>query len=457
MPSTVAVEIVRARGQRFFADIANLTPRSFFLKTKASLEFREIIDVTLFDITFSGEVVYVATAEPWGALVVFTAPEVVLDVIQVKSSEIEIIARPDPAFNDRTEPQELMSADLTPGAVFVEPPTAIVEITDEASPSPPEVRIPAPRAASAPSAPELQSAASALARAASSPIPLGRNTSQRPAPRAPSRPTAPQPAKVGDAAPPVDPSRSGPVPALSSSPVPAKVSSSSGTISAVNRPSSAPTARNPSAPAPPSSPPRQSSGGLPAMSRTSSGAPPAPRASSSAPAPSPQKRPSSSASIPVGQRPQSMPPKAESKPPAASPTAPFDGTSPTSQLERESWAIFDGDANPTNPDAGAEIRAEASLESNGAELPLLESDGVTLRFSSIHQYKAQHKANIAHGGIIARSGPIPIGTQKFIGILIPGKDRYTVSARVTFIGAGTVGFGIDSFPIHRAQLKAFAD
>ena len=91
------------------------------------------------------------------------------------------------------------------------------------------------------------------------------------------------------------------------------------------------------------------------------------------------------------------------------------------------------------------------------DLPLLESDGVTLRFATADQYRAQHKANIAHGGIIVRSMPLPIGTQKFLGIEIPGRDRYTISARVTFIGDGTVGFVIDSFPIHKAQLKAFAE
>jgi hypothetical protein len=151
--------------------------------------------------------------------------------------------------------------------------------------------------------------------------------------------------------------------------------------------------------------------------------------------------------------------------------------SDTSLLEADAWAIMRPNTSPNSESASVIIDdLELALGDNSAasrgeprvpfaqpapvgspELPLLEADGVTLRFQSITQYKTQHRANIAHGGIIVRSGPIPIGTQKFIGIQIPGKDRYTVSARVTFIGDGTVGFVIDSFPIHRAQLKAFAD
>jgi hypothetical protein len=91
------------------------------------------------------------------------------------------------------------------------------------------------------------------------------------------------------------------------------------------------------------------------------------------------------------------------------------------------------------------------------DLPVLEPDGVTLRFGSADQYRTQHKANIQHGGIIVRASPLAIGTQKFLGIEVPGRERYTVSARVTFIGEGTVGFVIDSFAIHKAQLKSFTD
>jgi hypothetical protein len=64
---------------------------------------------------------------------------------------------------------------------------------------------------------------------------------------------------------------------------------------------------------------------------------------------------------------------------------------------------------------------------------------------------------VQHGGIIARASALPIGSQRFLGIEIPGQSRYTVSVRVTFIGEGVVGFTIDSFPSHRAQLKIFAD
>lgn len=91
------------------------------------------------------------------------------------------------------------------------------------------------------------------------------------------------------------------------------------------------------------------------------------------------------------------------------------------------------------------------------DLPALEPDGVTLRFQSKGQYREQHRTNIQHGGIIAQAAAIALGTQRFISIEIPGHDRYTVSARVTFIGDGSVGFVIDSFAMHRAQLRAFAE
>lgn len=92
-----------------------------------------------------------------------------------------------------------------------------------------------------------------------------------------------------------------------------------------------------------------------------------------------------------------------------------------------------------------------------SDLPVLEGDGVTLRFSSSSQYREQHKINVQHGGIIARSAPLPIGSQRFLGLEIPGQSRYTVSARVTFLGEGVVGFTIDSFPNHRTQLRTFAE
>jgi hypothetical protein len=105
----------------------------------------------------------------------------------------------------------------------------------------------------------------------------------------------------------------------------------------------------------------------------------------------------------------------------------------------------------------APVVIDAAPTAADNELPQLENDGVTLRFASLNQYRVQHKANIAHGGIIVRSAPLAIGTQKFLVLLIPGRERYTVSARVTFIGDGTIGFVIDSFPMHKTQLKSLAD
>jgi hypothetical protein len=92
----------------------------------------------------------------------------------------------------------------------------------------------------------------------------------------------------------------------------------------------------------------------------------------------------------------------------------------------------------------------------GTEIPILDS-GVNVRFASHEQFRSQHASNISHGGIIVRADPLPIGTQRFLALHIPGRDKYTVSARVTFAGNGTLGFAIDSFHTHKEPLRVFAE
>ncbi len=92
----------------------------------------------------------------------------------------------------------------------------------------------------------------------------------------------------------------------------------------------------------------------------------------------------------------------------------------------------------------------------GTEIPILDS-GVNVRFASHEQFRSQHASNISHGGIIVRADPLPIGTQRFLALHIPGREKYTVSARVTFAGNGTLGFAIDSFHTHKEPLRVFAE
>lgn len=151
------------------------------------------------------------------------------------------------------------------------------------------------------------------------------------------------------------------------------------------------------------------------------------------------------------------PPSAPRISPARSPSAIGGGLAGQAQVATPAPVLARAPSTVAPARAPSTIAVTPAPAGGSADLPLLENDGVTLRFASADQYRSQHKANIAHGGIIVRSSPLPIGTQKFLGVEIPGRERYTISARVTFIGDGTVGFVIDSFPIHKAQLKAFAD
>ncbi len=91
-----------------------------------------------------------------------------------------------------------------------------------------------------------------------------------------------------------------------------------------------------------------------------------------------------------------------------------------------------------NEDTGIEV-----------QLPELEDDG-TLSFASPASFKAQYTTDILKGGLMARSPPLPIGTQKMIRVTIPGMaEVVAVSAHVGFVGGGTVGLMIDSFAKHK--------
>ena len=103
----------------------------------------------------------------------------------------------------------------------------------------------------------------------------------------------------------------------------------------------------------------------------------------------------------------------------------------TDELEREAFS-------PEPDDTGIEMI-----------LPELEDDG-TLKFASAADYKAQYNSDIVKGGLIARSLPLPLGTPRMVRVVVPGSSEpIAVSARVGFVGSGTVGLMIDSFAKHK--------
>jgi hypothetical protein len=126
----------------------------------------------------------------------------------------------------------------------------------------------------------------------------------------------------------------------------------------------------------------------------------------------------------------------------------------------ESTTDTSGSSNPiTNPITNPTTNPEqpASGEVLKKKLPALESDGSTVRFESLVQYRSQFLSNIAYGGIVVRSPPIPIGTSRMLELDLPGAGfRPRVSARVTFNLGGTVGFMIDDFAAHQELLAGIA-
>lgn len=97
--------------------------------------------------------------------------------------------------------------------------------------------------------------------------------------------------------------------------------------------------------------------------------------------------------------------------------------------------------------------ADAPSPTEGS-LPELTADG-TLRFASPGAFKSQFDANLVHGGVVARSTPLPIGSHKMLRFEVPGvASDVQVSARVGFVGQGTVGFMIDTFALQRPRLEA---
>jgi len=128
------------------------------------------------------------------------------------------------------------------------------------------------------------------------------------------------------------------------------------------------------------------------------------------------------------------------------------GSSPTDETE----------ATPAPPgaktDAGGVPNAgvpEAGVPDD--PVPVLESDGYTVRFASHAAYRHQYDEHVEHGGLVARGGPVRVGQQKMLVLEVPGRERYTVSARVMFNSSGQVGFMFESFALHRDRLRQLAE
>lgn len=94
---------------------------------------------------------------------------------------------------------------------------------------------------------------------------------------------------------------------------------------------------------------------------------------------------------------------------------------------------------------------------NGAvltDIPVLADDESTVVFSSPAQYLLQHRTNIAHGAIVVRSRPIPIGTEKTLHLSVPGKiAAYTLRAKVILSTDDSIGLSINEFDAHAAALE----
>ncbi len=98
-----------------------------------------------------------------------------------------------------------------------------------------------------------------------------------------------------------------------------------------------------------------------------------------------------------------------------------------------------------------------SSVSGQSKLPILSNDD-RLSFASHEDFKTQFRTDITHGGLLVRSPPLPIGSQRRLSLVVPGAPAaLELSVRVGFVGKGTVGFMIDSFAAHRPKLEALLD
>ncbi len=133
------------------------------------------------------------------------------------------------------------------------------------------------------------------------------------------------------------------------------------------------------------------------------------------------------------------PPAAPSPPPRMTPALlPGPGTAAPRAASTSRASSAGGLPAPGSPTADA--------------LPVLHED--QLRFGSRAFFVEHFRTQIAFGGIIARSAPRTIGSMHPVKIVVPGiASSVDVRARVGFLGDGTVGLMIDSFPVEKPRLE----
>lgn len=110
-------------GSAFVAEIANLTPRSVFVRTSRPLAFGDVVTVTFFSVSVTGAVALLARS-PAGALVVFEPAADQRRRIEARMPEIDVLgaepgASPPPVMRADEEADttpDLDLATLTRGA-----------------------------------------------------------------------------------------------------------------------------------------------------------------------------------------------------------------------------------------------------------------------------------------------------------------------------------------------------
>lgn len=97
-------------------------------------------------------------------------------------------------------------------------------------------------------------------------------------------------------------------------------------------------------------------------------------------------------------------------------------------------------------------------EPPGDHVPELSADGTQVRFDSFAHFVVQHRSSLSQGALVVRATNLPPGTTRSLRLVIPGvDDALTVNGSVAFQGSGTIGFMIGGFDSVKARLAALAD
>lgn len=177
--------------------------------------------------------------------------------------------------------------------------------------------------------------------------------------------------------------------------------------------------------------------------------------SSGLPAPgvgAPPQRVAPARTASVAARPEAPAARASTAAPAASSSAPAASAPRASSSAPAPAAPAPAPVAPARPRAPSSVAAP-SASATPSTLPTLV-EGV-VQFARAADFAAEFRSNLQHGGIIARSTPLSIGSMHALRLVVPGvRDVIQIRARVGFLGEGTVGFMIDSFPLERPRIEA---